>query len=141
MYFYQNYIYYLIPYNPLDVITDNPHSCHFSLHYSKGGSTKASYNLDNNTLIFKYFSDLDLIPLKEETNKELIYEHETDLHFSYRFRFNPSTSSTNYRVIIDEIWLDNLSVLFIRSNKPGFHNGYYKIRDSRFDFRYVNDLI
>ncbi|RKD31184.1 hypothetical protein BET03_03390 [Thermohalobacter berrensis] len=138
---YQNYIYYLIPYNPLEDITDNPYSCHFTLNYSNGGITNASYNLNTNTLIFKYFSDLNLIPLKEETNKEEIFEHESDINFSYRFRFRPPKPSTHYYITIDEIWLDNLSVLFIRSNKPGFHDGYYKIIDSKFDYKYVNDLI
>ncbi|SHK61500.1 hypothetical protein [Paramaledivibacter caminithermalis] len=138
---YQNYIYYLIPYNPLEDITDNPYSCHFTINYSNDGITNASYNLNTNTLIFKYFSDLNLIPLKEETNKEEIFKHDNDINFSYRFRFHPPKSSAYYYITIDEIWLDNLSVLYIRSNKPGFHNGYYKIIDSKFDYKYVNDLI
>jgi hypothetical protein len=141
IYFYQNHIYYLIPYNPLEDITDNPTSCHFDLNHSNGVSTKASHNLNNNILIFKYFSDLNLIPLKEKINKEEIYKHKTNIHFSYSFRFSPQTSPTYYYIFIKEIWLDNLSILSIRSNKPGFHNGYYKIIDSKFDYRYVNDLI
>ncbi len=141
IYFYLNYIYYLIPYNPLNNIGDNPYSCHFDLNNSDGVSTtKASDNLNNNTLIFKYFSDLNLKPLKKSTNtnREEIFEHKNDINFSYRFRFDPPTY---YYIYINEIWLDNLSVLSIRSNKPGLHNGYYKIIDSKFDYKYVNDLI
>ncbi|MBB6218871.1 hypothetical protein HNQ80_005046 [Anaerosolibacter carboniphilus] len=141
IYFYQNHIYYLIPYNPLKGTADNPYSCHFDLNYSDGVLTKVSHNLNSNTLIFKYFSDLNLIPLKKAANKEEIFEHKNDIHFSYRFRFGPPTSPKYYYIFINEIWLDNLSILSIRSNKPGFHNGYYKIIDSKFDYKYVNDLI
>jgi len=82
-----------------------------------------------------------LIPLKKETNKEEIFKHDNDINFSYRLRFRPPKPSAYYYITIDEIWLDNLSVLCIRSNKPGFHDGYYKIIDSKFDYKYVNDLI
>lgn len=139
VYLYQNHIYYKIPYNPLDVITDTPYSCHFTLDYSNGEwSTKASRNLNNNALIFKYFSDLNLTPLKIESNKEEIFEHKNGINFSYRFRLGPPTY---YYIVIDEIWLDNLSILHIRSSKPRSHNGYYKIIDSKFDYKYVNNLI
>lgn len=48
---------------------------------------------------------------------------------------------TNFKVFINEIYLDNLTVLSIRSNKPGFNNGYYKIMNNKFDYKYINELI
>lgn len=139
IYFYQNFIYYKIPYNPLGrFVKDTPSGCDFQECHSNNMIDKFSHNLDNNALIFKYFSSLKLIPLKEKTNLKEIYKHNTDIYFSYTFNLGPP--SYNY-VYISEIWLDNLSTLSIRSDSPGFHNGYYKILNSKFDYKYVNGLI
>lgn len=137
--FYQNYIYYKIPYNPLtEFATDNPPSFHFSENHPNDTISKSSHDLNTNTLIFKYFSDLNLIPLKEKAHWNEIYKHEKDIYFSGMFEF---TSPSHSKVFINEIWLDNLTILSIRSDKPGFHNGYYKIIGSKFDYKYINDLI
>ena len=44
-------------------------------------------------------------------------------------------------IYISEIYLDDLTIVSIRSNIPKFRNGYYKIIDSKFDYEYINDLI
>ena len=141
IYFYQNYIYYKIPYNPLvELITDTPTSCYLKeYHPNNKMIDKSSHNLKSNTLISKYFKDLNLIPLKKEANRNEIFNHKNDTHFSYMLKIGPSP---NYNVFISEIWLDNLSILSIRSDKLGFNNnGYYKIIDTKFDYKYVYDLI
>lgn len=139
MYFYKNYIYYKIPYNPLAKLSeDTPSGCYFTESHSNNDIQKFSHNLDYNALIYKYFRGLDLIPLKEKTNFNEIYKHNTDIHFSYMLEFGAPSYS---KVFIDEIWLDNLTILSIRSDIPGFHTGYYKILGSKFDYKYVNDLI
>jgi hypothetical protein len=136
MYFYKNYIYYKIPYNPLvKLLKDAPSSCYVTESHLNNEMDKSSHNLDHNTLIFKYFRGLNLIPLKEKTNFNEIYKHNTDIRFSYMLKFGPPSYS---EVFISEIWLDNLTILSIRSDVPGFRTGYYKILG---DYKYVNDLI
>lgn len=130
---------YKIPYNPLvELTTDTPSSCYFKEYHSNNMITKSSHNLNNNTLIFKYFSDLNLIPLKGKANLNEIYKHNNDIYFSYTLKFGPPSDNN---VFISEIWLDNLSILSIGSDKPGFRNGYYKIINSKFDYKYAYDLI
>ncbi|MBB6218723.1 hypothetical protein HNQ80_004898 [Anaerosolibacter carboniphilus] len=137
--FYQNYIYYKIPYNPLVEFTkDTPRGFHFSKNHPNNSINKSSHNLDTNTLIFKYFSDLNLIPLKEKAHWNEIHKHEKEIYFSGMFEFVPPA---NNKIFIDEIYLDNLTIIAIRSDKRGFHDGYYKIIGSKFDYKYINDLI
>ncbi len=138
--FYRNYIFYQIPYNPLVGLThDTPMSCYFTEYHPDDEVTGSSHSLENNTLIFKYFRDLNLIPLKKEANIDEIFKHTNDIHLSYTLKFD---SSPNYVYIyISEIYLDDLTIVSIRSNIPKFRNGYYKIIDSKFDYEYINDLI
>ncbi|RKD20889.1 hypothetical protein SAMN02745883_01634 [Caminicella sporogenes DSM 14501] len=138
-YLYENYIYYKIPYNPLVEFSTVPIGCKFDINSSKDTvSSKINHNLDDNALVFEYFRNLKLIPLKEKKHKDEIYNHEIDIYYSYVFEFGPPN---HYFLIINEIWLDNLTILYISSKKPGFRRGYYKIIDSKFNYKYVNNLI
>lgn len=103
MSFYQNYIYYLIPYNPLaELDTNLLDGYQFIIDYLNGNtSSKISYNLNNNTLILKYFSDLKLVSLKEKTHCDINYNHENDTHFSYHFQSGLPT----YDFLINEAFL------------------------------------
>lgn len=137
--FYKEYMYYKISYNPLTKISEcMPEKCYFNEYNSYSGQEvkKTSENSNTNVLIFEYLRNLKLKPLKQN-NKET-YKHETNTYFSYGFKFD---SSSNYYIFINEIYLDNLTVMRISSNKPGFPNGYYKISDSKFNYTYVNNLI
>lgn len=137
---YQNYIFYKIPYNPLTELSiDPPAKFYLTLNGSTGTTlSKKSYNLDNNAVILKYFSDLNLIPLKEKRHEDEIYKHETKSYYSCGFRFG----DLRYNFIfITEIYLDNLTILSIRSDIPKFKNGYYKIIDSKFDYEYINGIL
>lgn len=141
IFMYQNYIYYKIPYNPLSELdSDTPSGFHFTENHPHPNDTinMSSHNLNTNRLIFKYFSNLNLVPLKEKSNLDEIHKHEKDIYYSGMFKFD---TPSNFKVFINEIYLDNLTVLSIRSNKPGFVNGYYKIMDNKFDYKYINELI
>ncbi|WP_202709969.1 hypothetical protein [Sporosalibacterium faouarense] len=67
-----------------------------------------------------------------------IYKHENDIYYSGMFQFDIPSS---FEVYINEIYLDDLTIISIRLNKPGFNNGYYKILDNKFDYEYINKLI
>jgi len=137
VYLYQNHIYYLIPHNPLDELaTDTLATCYLRVN---GDIEKRSQNLNNNALIFKYLSDLNLIPvnLKNKTHRDEIFKHDYNNYYSYGLKFGSPT----YYVHINEIWLDNPTFMYIGSSRPSFRSGYYKIIDSKFDYMYVNKLI
>lgn len=138
--FYQNYIFYRIPYNPLaELSTDIPTKFYLNLNGPNGVTlSKSSYNLDDNTLIFDYFEKLNLIPLKEKRHRDEIYKHDTESYYSCGFRFGDLKYSFVY---ITEVYLDDLTVLSIRSDIPKFKNGYYKIIDSKFDYEYINSIL
>ncbi len=53
--------------------------------------------------------------------------------------FSFDTPDSN--IFINEIYLDNLTILSIRSDRQRFKNGYYKIIDGKFDYKHINDLI
>ena len=65
---YKNYIFYKIPYNPLvQLSTNSPTSFYFDLNTPDGETlSKSSHKLEDTALIFKYFNELHLIPLKEK---------------------------------------------------------------------------
>lgn len=140
LYLYHHYIYYLIPYNPLvELTTDPPISCDFRLEGPRGTVYSGSNdNLKDHPLIFKYFCDLKIIPLKEEFHWDEIHGHESDYFYSYHFYFGHPTYSY---VFIKEIWLDDLAIFYISSDIPRFKDGYYKMIDGKFDYQYINKLI
>ncbi|SKC85440.1 hypothetical protein [Maledivibacter halophilus] len=137
VYFYENHIYYLIPYNPLDELdSDTLVTCYVRVN---GDSKIKSHNPNNNALIFKYLRNLNLRPLNlnKKENRDKFLKHNYNTYYSYKLEFGPPT----YYVHIDDIWLDNPTFVYIGSSKLGFRNGYYKIIDSKLDYMYVNELI
>ncbi|MBU5675906.1 hypothetical protein KQI88_05720 [Alkaliphilus sp. MSJ-5] len=140
---YQHYIYYKIPYNPLvELDSDTLNGFHFSENHPHPNDTikKSTHNLNTTTRIFEYFSDLNLVPLKEKSNWDEIHNHG-DIYYSGMFEFETSPTRYGTEVHINEIWLDNLTILWISSPRPKFKDGYYKIIDDKFDYEYINDLI
>lgn len=136
---YENYIFYKIPYNPfIEFATDTLGSFYFSENHPDNVVSKSSHNSNTNEYIFKYFSDLKLIPLKEDENREEIYEHKKNIYFSGMFRID---SPPYGNIHINEIYLDNLTILRISSDRLGFKDGYYRIKGDKFDYKYIKDLM
>ncbi|KAB3530478.1 hypothetical protein F8154_13845 [Alkaliphilus pronyensis] len=147
---YQNYIYYLIPRNPIsDIEMGIPSTIH-CMDYRHRTNLDDSFigrseNKDNNELILKYLSDLDLIPIKRKRNDNIQSE---DLKFNYMLSYD---TRSNSKVFINYISSGDLSILNISSNRSisGFsrryhkvrNSGYYKVRNSEFDYKYINNLI
>ena len=137
---YKNYFFYKIPYNPLvQLSTNTPTSFYFDLNTPDGETlSKSSHKLEDTDLIFKYFTELHLIPLKEDKHKEEIHGDLTTSYYSCGFKFNDLKQDF---IFINEIYLDNLTIISIRSDIPKIKNGYYKIIDSEFNYKYINSIL
>lgn len=137
---YKNYIFYKIPYNPLvQLSTNSPTSFYFDLNTPDGETlSKSSHKLEDTALIFKYFNELHLIPLKEKKHREEIHGDLASSYYSCGFKFNDLKQNF---IFINEIYLDDLTILSIRSDIPKIKNGYYKIIDSKFDYKYINSIL
>lgn len=134
---YKNYIYYKLPYNPISHYATTSNGFHITKNLTDGtGITLKTHDLNTCNLIFKYFSGLKLVPLKDKLALDSINKQKNRAYFSCTFGFN----ELNY-LFVNEIYLNNLNVIYISSNKPGFNRGYYKIIDSKFNYNYVNRLI
>lgn len=138
---YKNHIYYLIPRNPIESINFEPLDLNLRETNDFDESYYRSNDLNNNIIILNYFKNLDLVPINNQTYRNEMYQHSNDNFFSYHFIFLPKNSQKYYRLRIKEIYLDNLSIMYISSNIKRFQNGYYKIRNSKFDYQYINELI
>lgn len=138
LYIYQNYIYYKIPYNTIaEYSTETLSSFHITKNLSDGeGVTAKSNDINACNKILKYFSELKLLPLKDKAAWNESFNQESSTYFTGMLSFNQSDE-----VYISDILLDNLTILRISSNIPGFHEGYYKIIGSKFDYNYIYDLI
>ena len=137
LYLYQNYIYYKIPYNPISKYAATPSGFHITKNLPNGEEVSVkSHDVDACNKALKYFSDLKLVPLKNKAAWNENSKQKSQTYFSGMFEFTQSNSLS-----INEIYLDNLTILYISSDKPGFHNGYYKIVGSEFDYKYIYDLI
>lgn len=138
IYLYQNYIYYKISYNPIsEYSAEDLSSFHITKNLSNGGEESVSSS-DSNIcdLILKYFSELKLQPLKEKAAWNEYFKQENSAYFTGMLSFNQSD-----KVYISDILSDNLTILRISSNIPGFKEGYYKIIDAEFDYDYIYNLI
>lgn len=132
---YKNYIYYKIPHNPFDdVDTEIPLKFYFEANNSVDDETKISGDLETSIIAFKYFKNLELLPIKSDETPE----YHQDTYFSGRFKFSESFEED---IIISDIYLENLTVLYVSSDRPGFKDGYYKIINGKFDYEYINDLM
>lgn len=138
VYIYHNYVYYKIPYNPIaEYSAEALSSFHITKNLSNGeGITAKSNDLNTCKKILKYFSGLKLLPLKDEIAWSENFSQENSTYFTGMLSFSQS-----HKVYISDIVLDNLTILRISSNVPGFHEGYYKIIGSKFEYNYIYDLI
>ncbi len=138
LYIYQNFIYYKIPYNPIaEYSAETLSSFHITKNLSDGeGVTAKSNDINTCNKILKYFSELKLLPLKDRVAWNEYFSEENSTYFTGMLSFNQSDE-----VYISDMSLDNLTILHISSNIPGFHEGYYKIIDAKFDYNYIYDLI
>ncbi len=138
LYIYHNYVYYKIPYNPIaEYSTETLSSFHITENLSNGEEITAKSNeLNTCNKILKYFSELKLLPLKDKTAWNENFSQENSTYFTGMLSFSQS-----YKVYISDIVLDNLTILHISSNIPGFREGYYKIIGSKFEYNYIYDLI
>lgn len=122
-------------YNPfVDFTTDTPVAFHFTENHPDAQITKSSRDLNTTALILEYFNDLDLVPIEWDD----IPESKEDIYFSGMFTFGESIQEY---VHINEIFLDELSYLRISSDRPKFKDGYYRIIDDEFDYKYIDGLI
>lgn len=147
---YVEYVFYLIPYNPIeDYYDDVPiYNIYYSfedensIEYSYSYSTKRENTKCNNEIIFDYFKDLELIPLtNKKYMKQIVPTIENGDRIEYMFSFKIK-DGINYKTLhVNHIFLDNLSVIRITSDIPSFNDGYYRIIDDEFDYDYVNKLI
>jgi len=138
VYIYQNYVFYKIPYNPIaEYSVENLSSFYITKNLSNGeGITIKSNDLDTCNKILKYFRELKLIPLKNKTASNENFTEEDSIFFTGMLTFGQSD-----KVYISDLMLDNLTILYISSSISDFHDGYYKIIDSKFDYNYIFDLI
>ncbi|MFT9487402.1 MAG: hypothetical protein ACH0QD_08555 [Tepidibacillus sp.] len=138
VFLYQNYIYYKIPYNPITKYSsENLSSFHITKNLPNGEEVSAKTNdLDTSNLILRYFRDLKLMPLKDKSALDVISKQGNETYFTVMLEFNQSE-----RLFIKDIFLENLRVLYISSDFSGFHEGYYRIIGSKFDYNYIYDLI
>ena len=134
---YKNYIYYKLPYNPISHYATTSNGFYITKNLPNGKEISLkTHDLNTCNLIFKYFSGLNLIPLKNKLALASINKQKYQAYFSCAFGFNNSEN-----LFIDEIYINNLNVIYLSSSKSGFNRGYYKIIDSKFNYNYINRLI
>lgn len=135
---YKYYLYYKIPYNPLVKISSDVMSCS-GIQYENPPQDVISYistHSQDCSVIFNYLSDLKLKPLKYED-----YSTSFDIvKVDYRY-FLSFTQPDLYYDLSISAWDKDLSIIYISSNKPGFKEGYYKVTDSEFEYKYINELL
>lgn len=125
------------PYNPfIEFSAETPEDFVFKKVYPNNEIHKSTDNSNTAKLIFEYLSSLELIPLKETMND--FQYHESNIFFLDRLRFGAPSYNTIY---INDIYVDDLTILYINANRPGFKDGYYKIMDDKFDYEYINNLL
>ncbi|MEK5391440.1 hypothetical protein NSQ59_13830 [Margalitia sp. FSL K6-0131] len=139
LYLYQNYIYYKIPFNPIkEYASESLVDFHITKNLPNGepvnGKCHESKTLG---LVLEYFSNLKLIPLKDNDKLTLSPNKGNGTYLTGMLEFKQST-----KIFISDIYIDNPTVLYIGSTTDGFKGkGYYKIVDSKFDYDYIFDLI
>ncbi len=135
---YQNYIYYMIPKNPL-VKLDSYTLKEFWIdeHTSENVNVLKCNDISTNNLIYKYIKDLELIPTKERS----IYVSE-EIYYRGQFEFEEKDMLSDYYYItISDLCSKSMDIIRLSSNIRRFPKGYYKILDTEFDYEYIKDLI
>lgn len=135
---YKYYLYYKIPYNPLLKITSNITSCSVTEYKNPPYDPVdmlSSHSYDC-SIIYNYLTGLRLKPLKYDDHSTNYDIERIDYRYSISF-LQPDL----YNDITIGVWNKDLSVIYISSNNPDFKDGYYKIEDTEFDYKYINELI
>ncbi len=134
---YKSFIYYQISFNPIkEFSSESLVDFHISKNLPDGESINAGCH-DENTCgkVLEYLSNLKLVPLKDKVAQDMLnYEGET--YFNGMLKFNESEV-----IFISDISIDTPNILRISSSITGFKDGYYKIKDSKFDYEYIYELI
>lgn len=135
---YQNYIYYTISNNSLSKRSVEPITCSvtdYNPNLSENNSENSKFENTSNSkdcsAIFKYLKDLNLKPMKSKD-----FDYST-MNLRYDIRLD-SPDNDNLTILV---WLDDLSSIYIDSEKPDLPRGYYKIINSEFNYKYINNLI
>jgi hypothetical protein len=141
IFLYKNYIYYLIPYNPfVEFSEDELKTFRFEEYNSFEPSESVhmkSNNLENNKLIFQYFRNLKLKPVRSNIIEEGL---NGNIVYSMSFTFGAPSYG---RIFINDLFLEEPSFFRISFSDNRLKNkeGYYQIIDSEFDLNYIKTLI
>lgn len=138
IFIYQNFIYYRIPFNPIkEYASESLVDFRLTKNLS-GGETVSVKSQQSSTcnLILDYFSELKLIPLKEQDAQRMLRKKENDTYLTGMLTFNNSGE-----ILLSDIFLDTPNILYIGSSITGFKKGYYKVMDSEINYNYLYDLI
>jgi hypothetical protein len=139
VYLYRSFIYYKIPFNPIkEYASESPVGFHISKDLPNGKTVTAHSNDSKNVgLVLEYLSNLKLIPLKDNDKQTLPPKKGNGTYVNGMLEFDQSR-----KIFINEIFIDNPTVLRISTSIHGFNgDGYYKIVGSKFDYNYIFDLI
>lgn len=139
IYLYQSFIYYKIPFNPIKEYTsESLVDFHITQNLPNGESVSVeSHESHTCDLVLKYLSNLKLTPLKEKKAQNMISDKENVTYITGMLKFNQPGE-----IFIKDIYTDDPTVLYISSPIAGFkREGYYKIVDSSFDYKYIFDLL
>lgn len=134
---YKSFIYYQISFNPIkEFASESLVDFHISKNLPDGESVNAECH-DENTCgkILEYLSNLKLVPLKDRVAQDML-NYESETYFNGMLKFNESEV-----IFISDISIDTPNVLRISSSITGFKDGYYKIKDSKFDYDHIYEWI
>ncbi|WP_371069445.1 hypothetical protein [Sediminibacillus sp. JSM 1682029] len=139
VYLYQHFIYYMIPFNPLEeYATESPVDFHLTHNLSDGEEINAKTH-DQKTcdLILEYLGNLELKPLKDKDARNALAKKENEGYITGMLKLDQSRE-----IFISDLFINDPDVLHISSSIAGFKGeGYYKIVDSTFDYDYIMELI
>lgn len=139
---YKNEISHKVPLNPLvNYSAESLQSIVLEEYHLENNEYKYETSTDSKTneLIFEYFRDLKLKPIKWD-KLEIDDESKLDIRISAIFSFGEYSQD---RIFINDIFLNNPVYLRISSNNPEFESraGYYRIIDEEFDYEYIDYLM
>ena len=139
VYIYKNFIYYRIPFNPIKEYTaESLVDFHITQNLDNGKKISAkSHNPDTCDAILEYFSSLKLMPLTDKAAQKALSKNGNETYITGMLKFEQSGE-----IFISDIFKKTPNVIHISSSIDGFKGeGYYKIVDSKFDYKYIIKLI
>lgn len=137
IYLYKSFIYFTIPFNPIEEYASESQVDFFITKNLPDGDGVNAKCKDENTCgkVLEYLSELKLKPLKDKVAQEkLNYENTT--YFSGALKLDDSEL-----IFISDISVDTPNILRMSSSITGFKSGYYEVVDSEFDYDYIYNLI